>query len=188
MPILKSLLRLPTKSSNPTGVAAGDCYYSTSTNTVWTYNGTSWVDMSPATLTGRTISGASNTLSAIATTSLADFIAPPGVTLNTWTTLTLTNSWVVSTALADSPSTAAYWVSPTGWVAFRGLIKSGTANAAAFTMPAGLRSSFSRIFICHANSGTDTQARVIFGSDGTMKPTLTWTNQLALDSINYQVG
>ena len=145
-------------------------------------------DSQTQTLTNKTMSGASNTFSAVPTTALADFVAAPAVTLNAWTNMTLTNSWVVSTALADSPTTAAYWVSPTGWVSFRGLIKSGTAGAAAFTMPAALRSTFSRIFICHANSGSDTQGRVILGSDGTLKPTLTWTNQLSLDNICYQVG
>lgn len=136
------------------------------------------------TLTNKTI-GSTN---AVATLALTDFIAPPAVTLNAWTALTLTNSWVVASPITNSPASAAYWVSPTGWVSFRGMIKSGTANAAAFTMPAALRSSFSRIFICHGNSGSDTQARVIFQTDGTMTPTLSWSNQLALDNIAYQVG
>lgn len=46
MPILKNLLRLVAQSSNPTGVAAGDTYFSTTTGTIWCYTGSAWVDTS----------------------------------------------------------------------------------------------------------------------------------------------
>ena len=84
MPTLKNLVRLVTKSSNPTGVAAGDLYYSTTTNSIWAYNGTTWIDTNAAsgshtltgamvgttdtqTLTNKTINGSSNSLTNVVT-------------------------------------------------------------------------------------------------------------------------
>jgi hypothetical protein len=139
------------------------------------------------TLTNKTIAGGSNTLSAIATTSLTDFVAAPAVTLNAWTNPTLTNSWV-NAGVSGTPTAPGYWVQPTGLVILRGMIKSGTGGSAAFTLPTGVRPGFDRFYICHANSGSDTQGRLQITSAGAVIPTSTWTNQISLDGIMFQVG
>lgn len=45
MPQILSRIRLPKYGSAPSSPVAGDMYYNTTTNKVFAYNGTSWVDL-----------------------------------------------------------------------------------------------------------------------------------------------
>lgn len=106
------------------------------------------------------------------------------VTPNVWTNATLTNSWV-SAAVAGT-ATPGYMLDSNGTVWLRGMVKSGSPNTAAFTLPAGLRPAFDKYVNCHANSGSDTFGRLRIGSNGTVTPTLTWTNQISLEEISFK--
>jgi hypothetical protein len=58
---------------------------------------------------------------------------PPTIT---WTTATLTNSWVAYGAPYEAP---AFYKDALGWVHTRGVAKTGTLNQCVFTYPAGYR-------------------------------------------------
>lgn len=136
------------------------------------------------TLTNKTMTGAANTFSVIPTTALADFLAPPAVTLNTWTNPTLTNSWV-NAGVSGMPTAPGYWVNADGVVMFRGALKGPTAGSTAFTMPAGLRPAFSRYFGCMANTGgADALGRLLVTSAGLVQPTLAWNAAGAFISLD----
>lgn len=107
----------------------------------------------------------------------------PTVTVNQWVTPTMTNSWVTSGAAGVA--VAGYLLDPRGVVWLRGMIKSGTANTAAFTLPVGLRPAFDKLVNCHANSSGDTFGRLKIGSNGAISPTQTWTNQISLEEISF---
>jgi hypothetical protein len=113
----------------------------------------------------------------------AQTLIAPTITANVWNAPTMSNSWV-SAAVAGT-ATPGYLLDPNGIVWLRGMIKAGTANTAAFTLPAGLRPAFDKYVNCHANSGSDTFGRLRIGANGTITPTLTWTNQISLEEISF---
>lgn len=81
----------------------------------------------------------------------------------TWIAPTLLNSWA---NYGLEWATAGYYRDASGLVYLRGLVKSGTNNAAIFMLPSGYRPTAGRIFSVHAGGG---QARLDVLYDGTVK-------------------
>ena len=81
----------------------------------------------------------------------------------TWVAPTLLNSWA---NYGPEWATAGYYRDASGLVYLRGLVKSGTNNAAIFMLPSGYRPTAGRIFSVHAGGG---QARLDVLYDGTVK-------------------
>lgn len=81
----------------------------------------------------------------------------------TWVAPTLLNSWA---NYGLEWATAGYYRDASGLVYLRGLVKSGTNNAAIFMLPSGYRPTAGRIFSVHAGGG---QARLDVLYDGTVK-------------------
>lgn len=84
-----------------------------------------------------------------------------------WIAPTLTNSWVYYGAPF---STAGYMIDSLGFVHLKGLLKSGTVNAAMFTLPAGYRPERQMIFATICNNAITrvdiTTAGVVIQSAG----------------------
>jgi hypothetical protein len=105
--------------------------------------------------------------------------------LETWTAPTLTNSWV---NFGGSQTPAGYWKDfRTGIVYLRGLIKSGTANTAAFTLPTGYRPPYNYLFAALLNNGgADITGHVDLATTGTVVPTSTASVWFTLDGICFR--
>lgn len=186
---------------------------SISTGGVWdfvsrpTFGGVSLVSLSSAdvltskTLTTPTINGAalsgsltgspnftgSPTVSgaAIVTTTQSQTLSNKLITPEAWVAPTLTNSWV---NFGGGLQTAAYYKDPTGRVFLRGLIKSGTGGAAAFTLPSGYRPTAQCLFIVSANNGAgDVAARIDVNTTGTVVPGTGGSVHFSLDGISFLV-
>lgn len=77
-----------------------------------------------------------------------------------WRTPTMTNSWVVYDANYDSPQ---YRIDETGRVLLKGMIKSGSRDTAAFTLPAGYRPAKIKTFPVISNNAL---GRIDIETDG----------------------
>jgi hypothetical protein len=100
-----------------------------------------------------------------------------------WIAPTLTNSWV---NFGGSQTPAGYWKDSFGIVHLRGLIKSGTAGAAAFTLPSGYRPAHNWIFATIYNSGADALAHIDLSTAGAVTPTVTASVWLSLDGLSFR--
>ena len=104
----------------------------------------------------------------------------------TWTEVsTFTNSWV---NYGGAYFNAAYAKDTHGWVHLRGVIKNGTDNTSAFTLPSGYRPSASMFFGVGESGGN--AGRVIIASDGTVDchAADSGTDLISLDTIHFYVG
>lgn len=101
------------------GNTAGDAYLLDSDSLIYIWNGTSW----PASGAGL----------------ISAFPAAPA-----WTNATLGNAWAAYGAPFAPPG---YYKDVIGTVHLRGLMKNGTINAAAFTLPAGFRPEYTYYFV-----------------------------------------
>lgn len=98
---------------------------------------------------------------------------------NTWTAPTLTNSWITFGGSYPTPS---YRKDANGRVYLRGVLKSGTLTAAAFTLPAGYRPAAKLSFSpLNANAG----AQMDVNTDGTVVPGAGSTSYIGLDGISF---
>lgn len=97
----------------------------------------------------------------------------------TWTEPSLVNSWVNYTG--GWPN-AAYMSAGDGFVIIRGLIKSGTLNAAAFTLPVGFRPTVHQMFATASNAG---HAELRVYADGTVVPYAGGTGYFSLNCFFY---
>lgn len=86
---------------------------------------------------------------------------------SSWTAPILTNSWAnYGSGLPD----AGYRKDGAGFVHFQGLVKSGSNNAAIFTLPSGYRPAANLIVYSGGNQGgTEQLVRLNIGTDGTVK-------------------
>jgi len=96
-----------------------------------------------------------------------------------------TNSWV---NYGSPYYNAAYAKDVHGWVHLRGVIKNGTDNTSAFTLPTGYRPSASMFFGVGESGGN--AGRVIIASDGTVDchAADSGTELISLDTIHFYVG
>ena len=86
---------------------------------------------------------------------------PPAVADSTWQVVSsFTNSWVNYDATWP---TAAYRIDSEGWLIMRGLLRSGTLNTIAFTLPVGYRPAITQIVRTNAN---DTAAWIQVATNG----------------------
>jgi hypothetical protein len=106
-----------------------------------------------------------------------------------------TTDWVAITAFSNSWENfggtylnAAYCKDGNGFVHIRGVIKSGTNETTAFTLPAGYRPTSDTIFA--VNETGPSHARVIVYSDGKVEPkSAAGTSvSISLDGINFYAG
>lgn len=104
-----------------------------------------------------------------------------------WTAPTLLNSWV---NFGGSQSTAGYYLDTrTQIVHLRGLIKSGTGAAAAFTLPAGHRPPLNLIFPTVLNNGgADVAGHVDIDTSGNVKPNVTASVWFTLDGLSFRTS
>lgn len=86
----------------------------------------------------------------------------------TWTAPTFTNSWVnYGTVSLVAYANAAYWKDPTNIVHLDGVIKSGTINTSAFTLPEGFRPAHK---IWRLVASNDAVGLLAINPDGTVVP------------------
>lgn len=100
---------------------------------------------------------------------------------SSWVAVTFSNSWV---NFGGAYNNCEYFKDTLGTVHLRGLIKSGTMQQAAFTLPAGFRPS-ANLFVPAISNNTI--GSVIIGSDGTVKP---WDGSnlwFSMDNIRFRV-
>lgn len=95
---------------------------------------------------------------------------------------TLLNSWV-DFGLGRNP--AGYYRDSFSRVYLRGMIKSGTVGAAAFTLPAGYRPANHEIFSVVSN---DLFGAVNVFSDGNVQPTVGNNTYFSLDGITFRAA
>ena len=91
-----------------------------------------------------------------------------------------TNSWV---NFGAGHETAAYRIEPSGIVRFKGRIKSGTINTAAFTLPAGYRPAQALRF---AQSSNGAFGELIVDSNGVVNPAVGSNAAFNLDGVAFQ--
>lgn len=96
----------------------------------------------------------------------------------TWTSPTLLNSWVYY----GSWSPVGYYKDQMGIVHLRGLVKSGTINAAIFTLPTGYRPAADAIF---AGSSIDAYCRINVSNAGNVIPINGNNSWVCLDGITF---
>ena len=104
---------------------------------------------------------------------LVNGVPPPlAYTTGGWVAPTLTNSWA---DYGGSNRVCEYRKMPDGTIMVRGQVRSGTTNAAIFTLPTGCRPTYAENFLCMAyltapalvNVGTDGVVKVIrYGTGG----------------------
>lgn len=121
--------------------------------------------------------------------SLINYDQPNVSGLQAWQTATLVNSWT-NDGTTGWPSSS-YYLSPDGSVVVRGLIKGGSTNTVAFTLPTGYRPEFHQQFSCPYYDGAtlNNQVTVRVQSDGIVVPQQTVTAagaNLDLSSIRFR--
>jgi phage minor structural protein len=99
-----------------------------------------------------------------------------------WIAPTLLNGWV---NYGSGYETAGYYKDALGFIHLKGVIKSGTMGAAAFTLPAGYRPSYKKMFIVPTAGGAgrvdiDTSGNVIVVSYGSAT-----NGYVSLDGIEF---
>lgn len=100
-----------------------------------------------------------------------------------WIAPTLLNGWV---NYGSGWDTAGYRKDSSGRVYLKGLVKSGTVNATAFTLPAGYRPPASKMF---AAGGPTAQPYVSVGSSGNVHvPAGTDNAWVSLENISFFVS
>ena len=94
------------------------------------------------------------------------------------------NSWANEGA---GYNTAAYRKDKNGFVHLKGVIKSGSSNTVAFTLPAGYRPSDSTVnwYFPLVSPGSTEQVYVLITSTGTVKPQFASGSQFSLDGICF---
>lgn len=97
-----------------------------------------------------------------------------------WQTPTMTNSWV---SFGGSFGPVAYMKDSMGFVHLRGLIKSGTMNAAAFMLPAGYRPVATCDFIVLSNSGI---GAIEVNTPGDVVPVIGSNVYVSMDGITFR--
>jgi hypothetical protein len=111
--------------------------------------------------------------------------ATGGASASAWnevaSTVGFTNGW---TNFGSVYGTAAFRFDADGTVRLRGLIKSGTLNTAAFTLPAGFRPPSSRLFVAWANA---TLASVEIDPSGAVIPNGGSNLSMTLDGITFSL-
>lgn len=105
-------------------------------------------------------------------------------TQQAWIPPTLLNSWVNYSTDVGTYSIAGYYKDSLGIVHLRGLIKDGTINASAFTLPVGYRPQH-RLIISALSANVQGEVRI--QADGAVIPydpsTDTW---VSLDGISFR--
>ena len=104
----------------------------------------------------------------------------------TWTEISsFTNSWV---NYGSPYHNAAYSKNVHNVVRLRGVIKNGTDNQPAFTLPSGYRPASDLFFAVGTALGAS--GRIIVGSDGTVDPHAadSGTTLISLDNISFHVA
>lgn len=96
-----------------------------------------------------------------------------------WIDVSFQNSWVnYGTPYHD----AQFTIDGNGLVRLRGVIKSGTITAIAFTLPAGYRPSNTMIFRAVSNGG---HSQLDIGSNGTVTPQVGSNTWYSLDGTTF---
>lgn len=114
-----------------------------------------------------------------------DLAAKASKTQQAWQTPTLTNSWVNFDIVNGNG--AGYYLDEVGVVHLRGIIKSGTLGAAAFTLPAGYRPFKILVMMAISDDGVNNLiSRVDIDSGGNVKPTTGGTAFLSLEGISFR--
>lgn len=104
---------------------------------------------------------------------------------NTWIVPPMTNSWVTYDADPGGWSAPGYMRDHMGFVHLRGLIKSGTVGAAAFTLPVGYRPTVHDLLIGTISNGA--VGRVKVASTGAVTPESPSSNVwVALDGLVFK--
>jgi hypothetical protein len=96
---------------------------------------------------------------------------------------TFTNSWVNHTAVTQE--SAAFYRDALGIVHLKGLIKSGTITASAFTLPEGYRPPLTKRFAC-PSAGAFGQCDV--GADGTVTPAVGNNANFDLSGVQFRAA
>lgn len=122
----------------------------------------------------------------VGTAAGAATFAQGAATFTVVTAPTLTNSWV---NFGGAYATAGYSKDSFGVVRLKGLIKSGTMNTVALTLPAGFRPSASRQFAVNSYNG----ANNIYGmaeitSAGAVMPVVGANNAFCLDGVQFDTA
>jgi len=99
-----------------------------------------------------------------------------------WTAVTYSNSWVDY----GTGHNATGFRKVGTRVVLRGAMKSGTINAAAFTLPAGYRPTATVEMAVYSNNGTgSTEAIVTITSAGVLTPTIGSNTFFSLEGVNF---
>ena len=99
-----------------------------------------------------------------------------------WTAPTFQNSW---TNFGGGYSNAGYYKDAFGRVYLRGLIKSGTIGAAAFTLPAGYRPPGDERFFVESNGGGSI---LVVDSSGSVSPSSGGNSYFSLAGVSFQTN
>lgn len=102
-----------------------------------------------------------------------------------WIAPTFLNSWV---NYGNPWANAGYMKDSLGFVHLRGIIKSGTINTTAFTLPAGYRPATSNqdeLFIVHSSGAI---GRIDIKGDGTVLPVAGNNSDVSLAGITFKAG
>lgn len=99
-----------------------------------------------------------------------------------WISVTFTNSWV---NYGGAFATVQYRRDAMGFVHLKGLMKSGTIDAAAFTLPVGYRPAASEICVGVCNPG-DAISRIDITSAGIVKPITGSNIYISLSGITFR--
>ena len=100
--------------------------------------------------------------------------------LESWIAPTFENSWV---NFGGAYNTAAYYKDPFGIVHLKGLIASGTLQAAAFTLPAGYRPSGTEVLTATSN---ESYGQVRINSSGQVIPFAGSNAYYSLDGLTFR--
>ncbi len=104
------------------------------------------------------------------------------ISQESWTAVSFTNSWVDYGA---TWTTAAYFKDSLGVVHLKGLIKNGTINASAFTLPVGYRPAEPTMFST-ASSGGGGADRIEIGATGVVNIVVTANGWVTLSGISFR--
>lgn len=107
---------------------------------------------------------------------------PPTYAQETWTPLSLVNSWVTLDAVNAVPS---YKITHDGWVKFRGVVKNGAVPSTIATVPAGFRPTYATRIALDSNSAF---GKVTIDRFGVVAIAAGSTTQVALDQITYEAA